>query len=370
MTLTLALAGLSFLWSINADEIVPERSDSLIHPRFVLKPVFSNLVSIEEFGPSGDSFSQAQSTLQRSPLEGSPFALAAFLNSQQGRYDEAHELVAIARKRDPRSLETLILSMDINLAHGDIVGAVENLEVLLRRAPRQRNQWREVLRVLASAPETSQIVFETLEEDRNKVGVLADLAGSGLGPVPLLQAVSALQVPALLEQDPTLVAQITNPIVQRKDYEGAYQVWAALSGLGPKFADNVSLEDDLPPPFGWEFRSSAVGYAVRENSGIVGEVYGRRSGILGRQLRVLPPGFYQLRVDAPQLSDSAEIWIRCTEGPPLLEIERSTKGLSTQNFEVSLNCPAQWLEVRAKANVNAQKRSFTINAIAISEVAK
>ncbi len=365
----LLASGLSLAWSAKGSEDGWGRDGLLVPPSRDFRVLMAELRKQGSNSASG-LLPRATAALGRAPLEEEPFVLAALARYNKGDLDEAGELIAIARKRHPRSREARLLSFDVNLARGDIAGAVEDLEVLLRLAPRQRVLAQEALVLLAAHPETGKATVEALQDGRTKAMVLVELARSGTEPDRLIDTIQAARADGTLETDPGSVGGITNAVVQAGQVEAAYGVWAALVDKQPRRPELLrdgGFTKQLPPPFGWELRSGRDGYAALQSSGLSGEAYGRRRADLARQLLVLPSGKYRLEVDAGEENPLVEILVRCLTGSQVARMSLERQGINSSRLAVPEGCAAQWLEVAARPSDPPGASSFSIKSIAITE---
>jgi hypothetical protein len=113
--------------------------------------------------------------------------------------------------------------------------------------------------------------------------------------------------------------------------------------------------------------SNSDGYAVKQDAGLVGKAYGRKAVVLARQLLVLPPADYSLQARIREEAEEVRIFVRCASNEVLAAMRTERTGTQTVEFSVPEGCKAQWVEVRADANINAQAINFAIQSIDIAE---
>lgn len=311
---------------------------------------------------------QLSETLRRGPLEEEPFILAALNAYNAQDYARAARLLETARRRNPRSSEAHLLSVDVALAEGRIGNAVASLEVLLRLTPSRNQLIRETLVLISGHPETGKAALAALKDDRTKVDVLAALARSGKSAPEILEAIGVARASGALGASHAAINSVVRPLIDAGDAAGAFRVWSSLvpqaEGPGTLVRD-ARFRNALPPPFGWELVSSRAGYVTTEPAGLIGEAYGREATPLARQLVLLPGGSYRLEIDVAEAGELFEVVVQCASKEEIARVRLEQTGLVSAPFEVPVNCPAQWLEVRARASDPPQAATLHIKAITI-----
>jgi tetratricopeptide (TPR) repeat protein len=365
----LTLSGFSLAWSAEGASENPSADLRWVHPSRELRLIMQRLGQTRNDGVS-EALDRANQALRKAPLEEEPFVLAALSAYNEDRFAEADALMDIARKRSPRSKEARFLAVDVNLALGDIPAAVENLEVLLRIAPDQATLLQDALVLVASHPEAGKAALGALQGDRTKAMVLAGLAQSGAGPSILLDAIRITGAAQALKEDPATIASLTRPFIDAGNFNAAFQIWSELVS---KRQGRLSLlrdgqfEQNLPPPFGWEFYSGSFGYVAGQSPGLAGEVYGRQSALLARQLLLLPAGSYRIEVNVVEPSDLIETVLQCLPAEEIVRGRIERTGTQKTSFAVPADCRGQWLEVRARASDPPRADAFQIKSIRINE---
>lgn len=364
----LTLSVFSLGWSAKATRENPIHALGSVHPARELRLIMRRL--FETGAISDDGLDRANRALGEAPLEEEPFILAAFSLYNAERYDDANSLLHIARKRSPRSREAQFLAVDVNLALGDIPEAVQNLEVLLRVAPDVRAPTQEALVLIASHPETGRAAMGALRDDSSKAMVLSALAQSQTDPSILLDAIRITGAAKVLKDNPAAIGSFTRPLIDAGHYQSAYQIWSKLvarpSSQVPLVRDG-RFREDLPPPFGWELRSSSFGFVGRHSSGLAGEAYGRQSAVLAQQLLLLPAGAFRMNITVDDASDIIETNLKCVKADDIVRFRIERAGTQEIGFVVPSDCPAQWLELEARASDPPRVDAFRINSISIIE---
>ena len=365
----LGLSSLSLSWSFKGSDGPRALVGVLVHPAREMRLAMARLKSGESIGDAA-TVASVNRALQFAPLEEEPFIVAGLRRYEIGDFKAARRLVEAARRRNPRSREALYLSADVALAEGDIRGAVESLEVLMRVAPRQSQLPREALFLLANTPETSRPAFAALSGDGIKSDALAALARSGAAPERLLEAIKLTRAAQIIAGNPSQINAIVRPLVDANDLAGAYRVWSALLLTKPSKNSGIRPDDfasTLPPPFGWEIGSTTDGYAEAGAEGLRGEIYGRRATQLARRITLLRPGSYQLQVRAYVPNESVEAIVICLPNTELARAAIVQKNVMSSSFNVPTGCAGLSLEVRARASDPPQPSAFHIRSLRIVE---
>lgn len=368
--LTGVLVGLSILsliWSPKGPVVNNSIIERLDPPSRQMRRVLTKLRSGQDTHDTA-IVAQAHVALKAAPLDETPFILAGLDHFRSGKFDVAAAMAKIALRRNPRSRDARYLSADARLAVGDVRHAVEDLEVLMRVAPGQRALVLEVISLLASHPEVGKATLAALRDDDMKSAALTALAREGASAEDLDEAIRLTRATPSLTSRPEAIDAITRPLVDAGDFTGAYRVWATLS-IDPT-APQVLVRDPrfaskLPAPFGWDIRSGADAHVVGGSEGLIGEVYGRRSTRLARQLLLLPPGGYQLVVEANEPNGLVSTVILCAPAAEIAQLTVEKTGVQSVSFTVPAGCSGQWLEVNARASDPPRAGAFSIQSIQV-----
>jgi hypothetical protein len=289
---------------------------------------------------------------------------------RQERYEKASALVEIARKRNPRSREARLLSVDITLANGEVGAAVADLEALLELLPGQRRLIEETLVLLASHPQTGAHTLAAVKGERNKVMIIGGLARSGASASEVQSAIEGMRAGTALRGDRAALAAVIRTFVDRANYGEAYQIWSGLmKDLAPASdaLRDPQFDQILPPPFGWELLAGTGGYASLVPDGLAGEAYGRSSASLARQLLLLSPGTHRITIDVAEADDLFEITLRCVSNEEIAKTRLGRTGEQKLSFSVPQDCPAQWIDIRARASDPPRTGAFRLQSITLSK---
>lgn len=318
----------------------------------------------------GIDLAALQAALSGSPLEEEPFVFAAANLASGGDIAQAERLLRVALRRNPRSREARILLLDLLARRGNTQEAVAQIEVLSRLLPEQRAQLRNTLVLLASIPSTRRETLEAITVNANKIDVLRGLAHSGASASMLLESLDAVGEIDPGEDQEGFVNALVNPLVRAGDWQGALRLWthfnpAAFAGgdllLDPNF------EGTFGPPFGWALRRDNQGYARFGEDGLVGEFYGRRRAEFARQVLLLEPGDYRLRVRSQDVGTGLLMEVECP-GSGELASERLEERNEEMAFSVTQACPAQILKLMGRPSDPPRGSAFSISEIQIERV--
>lgn len=365
----LCLSFLSLVWSAKSVAGAQAPAPLLVHPTNQMRLVMARVQSDRDLDDPA-ILRQMRAASRSAPLAEEPFILKGLALFRAGAYQDAEEVLDIARRRNPRSREALYLSTDAALAAGHIGDAVDHLEMLVRLAPRQNALTQETITLLATHPETGRAALAALSDDGMKTEALISLAKSGAGTAQLLDAITLTRAASTLASNPGGVNAITRPLVEASDFVGAYRVWSALlpnPPSSPALIRDQEFSAGLPPPFGWEIRTGPDAFVEAQDKGLVGEIYGRKSTQLARQLLLLAPGAYQIDIDAAEPNTLVEVVVMCTPNPEVARATMAAKGSNLASFRVPDDCKSQWLEVRARASDPPRAGTFHIRAIRIRQ---
>ena len=365
----LCLSFLSLAWSANSGADTQAPVPLLVHPKSQMRLALARMQSDPGVGDP-EILEGMRAASRSAPLAEEPFIVKGLALFRTDAYQDAEDLLDIARRRNPRSREALYLSADAALAAGHIGEAVSHLEVLVRLARQQKALTQEAITLLATHPETGKATLAALNDDGMKTEALIAMAKSGAGPARLLDAIALTKAADALASNPAGVNEITRPLVEALDFAGAYRVWLALLP-GPPMSQSLIRDQDfsakLPPPFGWEVRTGPDAFVEAQDEGLAGEIYGRKSAQLARQLLLLVPGAYHLEIDAVEPNSLVEVILTCAPSSEVARATVGTRGSNLTSFRVPDDCESQWLEVRARASDPPRAGPFQIRAIRIRQ---
>lgn len=245
---------------------------------------------------------RAIGALQDAPLAEEPFFLGALAALVRGDEAKAGPLLIEAKKRNPRSRVTRILLLDRHLRAGRVKQAATEVSGITRLMPATRNVLVPELARFAVDPRTRNALADILRADPElKRTLLEHLASSGVEPETVLRLAGDEAGPAPNEQTPAWQQQLLASLVQKGEVAQARTLWSRFAGVQSEAAvyDGRFERKPGPPPFNWQFSSSAAGVAEPTGSqSLQVEYYGRADAELASQMLTLSPGRYRLDFEA------------------------------------------------------------------------
>ena len=316
------------------------------------------------------TFAQLEQAARAAPIEPQPFIVAGIRAQLAGQQDAAEKAFEAARLRDPRSLPARYFLASSKLQRGDVEG-LSDVAALARLSPggttsiapflaafvQQQRAWGPIRAMFRDNPLVRDVVLSSLANDPNNLRLVLAL-GNTVDPAkgPWLQTMIG-----------TLVAA--------RQYDRAKMLWDRTTGIPagsrmPGLFDPDFSNPSALPPFNWQLTSSSLGLAERRSGRLQVIFYGQDSGPLARQLLLLPPGRYRLSAPATGRdgSDSLLWLVRC-DGPSPAELGRVPIHQAGVTFEVSGNCPAQWLELNGRASDFGREVETAIGPLSLTRVA-
>ena len=296
------------------------------------------------------------------PLAEEPFLLAAADRIGAGRQADAMPLLQEAKRRNPRSRPARFLLLDAHLRAGRIQEAVAEISALRRLVP-------DIAGVLVT--QTSWIVQNrgaaaalrsALERDPQlQQEVLAELVESGADPNLILSMAPESPPPGA-----GTATQWQRDLVQRLAAGGnlrlALTLWRRFANVPGEdtskgIHDGRFEREPAMPPFGWQLAAEGGGVAERVSGpALEVEYHGRQQVDLAKQLLMLEPGRYELRLRADGNATSEGALLRWQIGcqgssAQLLSLPVATARSGAQELRGSFSvpgqgCQGQWLVLK------------------------
>jgi len=269
------------------------------------------------------------------PLGFEPFIVAAKLEGQAGRPNQALLLLEEAKRRRPTRLATRGLLAFFHAQRGDYARFVGELDWLLRRSGRLQDRVlpemvkgvadpagrRALADLLAKSPPWRE-QFYRVAADR---GVQPQQASELVALVRERRKSGSFEAENLFEMQALLNA---------RRYGEARAVWEKI--VGPAAVNSSSLVFDgafrgspAPAPFNWQLRDTDVGRATlaggkTESPHLEVEYFGGKDASLAEQLLTLQPGRHELRLNASSAAPpkSGSVSWRLTCRPSTQEVAR------------------------------------------------
>ena len=336
------------------------------HPTVAVTQATRQIAAATGAGQAIDpsAFALLERAARRAPLEPQPFIVAGIRAQLSGQADMADRAFAAARLRDPRSLPARYFLATSRLQRGDIEG-LRDVAALARLEPNGGKALVPYLANLARQPQARagiRAMFRASPGVRD--AVLSSLAADP-GNVGLVLALGETADPA---KGPWLKTMIDVLIANRR-YAEAKSLWERTAGTRSQGLFDADFRNPSPlPPFNWELTSSSLGLAERRSGRLQVIFHGQDSGTLARQLMLLPPGQYRISAPAsgPDGSGALHWLVRCDKGTG--ELARAAVRQGGLAFGVPAGCPAQWLELTARATDFGRQAETSIGPLSLARM--
>lgn len=303
---------------------------------------------------------------RKAPLAPEPFLVRGAQAQLAGDQKGSIRAFSAAIARDPRSLPAHYFLADALLKTGDGGRGLREVGILAGLAPggvagvspyvatyaKDRRNWPQLRKLLASNPALEGAVLTALAADPSNTDAILALAKKG-------------------ERRTAWLPTLLNSLVAAHQYGRAHEIWASAAQVrsgADRLYDGDFVEGKAPAPFNWVLMSSGVGLAERGARGGLHVIfYGREDGLLARQLLLLTPGRYRLSmtVTAKATDAHALSWsIRCDGSDvPIAAIPLNVAGSHPWSFAVPAGCPAQWLQLSGVSTDVARQSEATIRKL-------
>jgi hypothetical protein len=308
----------------------------------------------------------------KAPLAAEPFLVRGVQAGLSGNTGAAIALFEQAELRNPRSLAARYFLSDAYFRTGNVSGGLNEIRALSHLAPHGIDTVAPYVALYAKNRAVWPQLRQLFRSDPNiEDAALTRLAGSAANADTILALANWNHVVPGTGWVPTLV----NSLVAAGQYERARALWAKQWKVplppGPTIYNPGFADTRAATPFNWELVSSAIGMAEPQPGGRLHVIfYGQDSGMLARQLLVLPPGTY--RVTMHVAGDPARIrslrWsLRCDKADaPLSSITLDAAGSRPWIVAVPPSCRAQWLELSGTAEDISQQIEATIDSLKLT----
>lgn len=310
------------------------------------------------------------------PLRPEPFLVEAALAEKAGDYKRAETLLIDARLRDPRSAAARYLLADVQLRQNKVASGLREMAILARLVPGSAVQLVPALSEFARSPNARASLTAILNANATLRQPLLTALAADPDNADLIVALAATPRPFGPDHDQQWQSRLLKTLVERGDYNRAYDVWRQFARLGnhPRpliyNADYADLQ--APPPFNWSFTSGAAG-VVEPDKGVLRVLYyGRNTAELASQLLLLPRGTYRFTTSVSgSLQSGALSWtVRCASADdPLMQLVLGSNAGETATFTVSAsNCPAQKLALNGQMQDSLDQSDVRIGPANIEKV--
>lgn len=300
----------------------------------------------------------ASQLISFAPADARAYSILGAVQDRLGDRVKAASLYETALVRSKSELHALLRLAQTRLDESDTAGALEYIDLLLRRWPAYWENVTPILKAAASDPEAAPILESKLNEMppwRTRAVALLAQDRASLGMLRRLIVTSPDEVKAtptwLSERDAIVAA-----LVGIQAYSEAYSLFlSTLTGQEARVSAYV-FDGGFELPlsrsyFGWRVQkpgATEVRTGAMDDSGNTGLRVRfldspARPAIVSQNV-VLPFGRYKLAVDVSASSLKAPkslYWsVRCSEGPALAMLEVQEGTYAQRSIEVDVDVPA------------------------------
>jgi len=231
---------------------------------------------------------------------------------------------------------------------------VQGLAPFVATYAKDRRNWPQLRAVFRSNPQLAAATLELLASDPANSDIILQLAPTSSGTQPVW------------------ANRLVQTLVAAGDFERAQSVWSAITGsrrpAGALVYDLGFSEPKAPPPFNWTLTSSSLGLAERQPGGRLHVLYyGQDNGTLARQLLVLKPGRYRLRMRTVGDTGSPPVlsWtVTCADTSAVL-LNAPLAPRINASFVVPSDCGGQQLELRGTAPELPHTFDITVSELSL-----
>lgn len=326
---------------------------------------------------------RAINSLQDAPLAEEPFFLAAMAALVRGDEARAQSLLMEAKRRNPRSRVTRILLLDRHLRAGRVEAAAAEISGISRLMPAARNVLVPQLARFAADPKTSAALADVLRADPElKRNLLEHMASSAADPATVLHLAGKEVGPAPGGDAPLWQQKLLTSLVDEGRVIEAHALWERFAGVpsgSGGIYDGRFQGRPGPPPFNWQFGSSAAGVAEPTKSqSLQVEYYGRADAELASQLLTLSPGRYRLTFEAsgdtPERGSNVSWRLSCHPGKveiasvPIAKLTYAPRTIAAGFVVPPSGCASQWLRLTGTPAEFPTAQSITISDLEVRKV--
>lgn len=327
----------------------------------------------------------ALSALRAEPMNIQALNVLGFLAVVRGREAQAKRLFDYSESLTRRDLPTQLWQIESAVRRNDIPGALLHYDRALRTSSEAPPMLFPILRRAAADPAIGAPLARMVNARPPwwmwfAYSMLEDAQTS---PEAFYQIFGRLRLNMRESAERQLLTGAIGRLIAARRYQMAHSIYRAHAGVagdaGGLLRDG-SFERDLRlPPFDWHFTDEADLSAVRERGGagqgdFVLRLYasGGRDGEAVRQLLLLPAGSYGISLKLGS-SQGEELYrpmltLRCATDEAQLASFRlpaaPDAGLRWQGrLSVPRGCPAQWLGVTIRSNIDSETAAPWIDSI-------
>lgn len=323
----------------------------------------------------------ARRMISVSPADARGYSLLGAIDERSGDEERALANYQIALRHSKSELQALLRTAQASLDQGDTAGALEKIDLLLRRWPAYWDQVQPFLQAVASSPDTAVLLADKLNEmppwRSRAIAALAKDPAS-LGTIRSVVAAS----PEALRTGAAWVAEretVVASLVSNKAYNEAYELFLSTLTEDEAAVAGYVYDGGFERPlgrsfFGWRAQkpgATEVRLGRQADTGLAGLRVRfldspARPGIVTQNLTV-PFGNYRLTVEvtaAGLLAPKDLFWtIRCAQGQELttVNVPPGTYPATRLHAEFSVpasGCPLQVLSLDTEVRTESWRDRY------------
>lgn len=315
------------------------------------------------------TFAMIDDAARKAPLSPQPFLVHGVRAQLAGDGVLAERNFRAAQWR--RSMPAAYFLADYYLRNGKPLAGLRETSLVARLGPGGASAVAPFLAAYARNPANWPQIRALFKSDPTiEDGVLYALASDPDNADALL----ALADPSHRENFGPWLPTLLSGLVREGEYRRARSIWLSVPAVKPAAGallfDAEFSNSKAPPPFNWTLTSSSVGLAERQPANRLHLLfYGQEDGVLAKQLLLLAPGSYRLRLTVNPGAVHPELlsWaIRCDKPATPVASTNLDGAARGWTFTIPANCPAQWLELSGTSGDVAQQADVTIGGLAMT----
>ncbi|MGN6488200.1 MAG: tetratricopeptide repeat protein [Devosia sp.] len=300
----------------------------------------------------------ARDMIAASRADARGYSILGAIEERAGKTEVAEALYATALKHSKSELHALLRTAELRLEQSDTAGALQNIDLLLRRWPDYWDRVQPVLLAVAAKAETAPQLTAKLNEQppwRSRAIAVLAKEPAALG---FLRSLIASAPPQVRDQANWTAERdgVVTALVSNKAYAEAYGLFLSTLTTEEAEVGGYVFDGGFSLPigrsyFGWRVQkpgATEIKVGERGEGGATGLNVRfldspARPGIVTQNL-MLPFGTYRLSVAAEARGLQAPkqlFWsVRCAEGVVLAELPVPTGSAPGTQLQVDLEVPA------------------------------
>ena len=344
------------------------------------------LTSSQDAGAVATAVQLARASLKQDPTVVSAIRTLAAAQELEGDQSAALRLMRYSEKISRRDFPTHFWLIDFEAKQNNVVRALDHYDAALRTSSAAEPILLPILLDAFGSTDLSAPLADVLSRKPAWAATFVSRAISNAKSTEKLLELAFLLRARDFEIDPEPFQVLLNRAVNDELYNNALRLSQRPAQSAGVFNPQFDNEPEYAP-FDWVLTADEDLGSERvpeENNPTQHRLFlygaGGRSGIVAKQLLLLPPGKYGLRAmvsDVPQaLQDRPYISVNCDgKEAPVLKTKDFPASSDKRNnlyaaFEVpSQNCRAQWLNIVARASNRIGGTQSAIHNISITQMA-